>query len=212
MKKAAGDWLILGILQKYPKKDLRNEIAKMCYTDFIRNEKRIGGIEMKKVCGKILAICLLAAALCGCRSYEDVSMILGADVDMAKVMMESDTHGGFHGDGIRYIEFTFADDSFLQKIQADNTWHALPVQEWEITALLYGTEQDGVSYGAALCDDEGAPLFPTVENGYYLFYDRHAESETPFSGTGVLERNSYNFTIALYDADTNMLYYAELDT
>lgn len=139
-------------------------------------------------------------------------MIVGADVDTAKVLLESDTHGGFHGDGIRYLEFAFSDDSFLQKIQEDNTWHALPIQEWEITALLYGAEQDGVSYGAAFCDDDGEPLFPAVENGYYLFYDRNEESETPFDCTGVLERNSFNLTIALYDADTNQLYYAELDT
>lgn len=161
---------------------------------------------------KLLAALLLAGLLCGCRSYEDISVILGADVEPAEVIEEVDTHGGFHGDGVRYIEFAFEDEAFLQTIQADHTWHILPLQEEEITALLYGGEVDGISYGAMITDADGAPLMPEPKSGYYLFYDRHAESASPFESEGVLGRSSLNLTIALYDTETNRLYYAELDT
>lgn len=168
---------------------------------------------MKRKYAFLLTLCLLLGAGCSYRSYEDVSTIVGADVQEAEAILESDTHKeSGHGDGVRYIEFSFPDDTFLQKIQADHTWHSLPAQEWEITAVLYGLEKDDIHYGAMLCDADGAPLLPVVENGYYLFYDRRAEAETPFSSTGILERSSLNFTIALYDTDTNILYYAELDT
>lgn len=167
---------------------------------------------MKRIYCRLLTAILLMGMLCGCRSYEDISVILGAEVDAAEVIAEVDTHGGFHGDGVRYIEFAFADEAFLQKIQADHTWHSLPAQEAEIAALLYGGEVDGISYGAMITDADGAPLLPIVENGYYLFYDRRAEAETPFESEGVLGRSSLNLTIALYDTETNRLYYAELDT
>ncbi len=53
---------------------------------------------------------------------------------------------------------------------------------------------------------------PRVEHGYYYFVDRQAESEQQTSDEQILERVSYNFSIAIYDTDTDTLYYVEADS
>lgn len=162
---------------------------------------------MRKMMKTLVAICVMAVMVSACQSYDDISLMLGADVNSAKVILEDDNHGGFHGDGERYIEFEFEDDSFENTIKADNTWHDFPVKEDAITALLYGLETPEITFGPYLQNN-----MPEVKNGYYFFYDRHAESEDPFDSSEVLERSSLNFTVAVYDADTDKLYYTELDT
>ena len=162
---------------------------------------------MKKMIKGLLVVCAMAILVAACQSYDDISLMLGADVSSAKVISEGDNHGGFHGDGERYIEFAFEDDSFENAIKADNTWHVLPVKENTITALLYGLETVEMTYGPYLDH-----AMPKVEKGYYFFYDRHSESDNPFDSSEVLERSSLNFTVAIYDADTDKLYYTEFDT
>ena len=51
-----------------------------------------------------------------------------------------------------------------------------------------------------------------INKGYYYFLDRHDEAIYYNSDENVLNRFSYNFTIALYNEETNKLYYYELDT
>ena len=162
---------------------------------------------MRKMIRGLMAVCSMAILVSACQSYDDISMMLGADVSFAKVISDSDDHGSFHGDGERYIAFEFEDDSFENTIKEDNTWHPLSVMDDSITALLYGLETSEITYGPYL---ENA--IPEVENGYYFFYDRHSESNDPFDSAEVLERSSLNFTVAVYDAKADKLYYAELDT
>jgi len=45
-----------------------------------------------------------------------------------------------------------------------------------------------------------------------LFVDRHSESKDIHSDIDLFSRHSFNFTIALYDVDSNTLYYYEFDT
>ena len=49
---------------------------------------------------------------------------------------------------------------------------------------------------------------------YYFFFDRHSDATNPKDDSAFLDesRPSYNFTVAIYDSDTNMLYYARVDT
>lgn len=133
--------------------------------------------------------------------------MLGADVSTAEVISDDDSHGGFHGDGERYLEFQFADDSFENTIKKDHTWHALPMQDDVIEALLYGKTMGEITYGPYLQAE-----MPEIEKGYYFFYDRHAEGNDPFDTAKVLGRSSMNFTVALYDTESDTLYFAELDT
>lgn len=54
--------------------------------------------------------------------------------------------------------------------------------------------------------------FPPVQNGCYYFEDRHSRSADPHSDSGLFQRHSFNVTFALYDADTQTLYYCKFDT
>ena len=42
--------------------------------------------------------------------------------------------------------------------------------------------------------------------------DRHSESEDIYDASRILSRNSFNFTILLYDCDTDLMYIVEEDT
>lgn len=157
--------------------------------------------------GGLIAVAVMIVVLAGCQSYEEISMMLGADVSKAEVISKIDFHGGFHGDGERYLEFQFADDTFENTIKKDNTWHALPLQDDSIEALLYGKNIGEITYGPYLQE-----AFPKVEEGYYFFYDRHTESGDPFDTSKVLGRSSMNVTVALYDSEKDLLYFVEMDT
>jgi hypothetical protein len=51
-----------------------------------------------------------------------------------------------------------------------------------------------------------------LNNGVYKFVDRHSEAVDKSDDASLFERHSYNFSIAAYDLDTNILYYFEFDT
>ncbi len=162
---------------------------------------------------------LSAAVLAGCAAppaEASLGKALGLDLAGCTVCMDSDTHGGFHGDGETAATLTWADSSSVEaQIAQSSAWQPLPLPE-ELTAVFYGYtyEEDGWSYGwgPLAVDEDGAPLFPAVENGYYFFLDRHSESAAPESPADLWDRASFNFTAALYDADRGALYYYALDT
>ena len=165
------------------------------------------------------ALLLSAAALAGCAAppaEASLDKALGLDLAGCTVRMDSDTHGGFHGDGETAATLTWEDGSGVEaQIAQNSAWQPLPLPA-ELTAVFYGYayEKDGWSYswGPLAVDEDGAPLFPAVENGYYFFLDRHSESADPESPAALWDRTSFNFTAALYDADRGALYYYALDT
>ena len=165
------------------------------------------------------ALLLSAAALAGCAAppaEASLDEVLGLDLAGCIVDADSDTHGGFHGDGETAVILTWEDGSGVEaQIAQSDAWQPLPLPE-ELTAVFYGYayEEDGWSYswGPLAVDEDGAPLFPTVENGYYFFLDRSDESRNQRSTEGLWNRYSFNFTAALYDTDSGTLYYYELDT
>ena len=124
-----------------------------------------------------------------------------------------DSHSGFHGDGASLQTWTFEDESLLKQIQADSAWKTLPLTE-NLEAVLYGvTYEEGLSVttiGPYVSFSE--EQLPRVEHGYYYFVDCQAESEQQHSDEQIMERASFNFSIAIYDTDTNTLYYVEVDT
>ena len=53
---------------------------------------------------------------------------------------------------------------------------------------------------------------PSIENGYWFFDNRHSNSISPKEDSNLFNQSSFNFTIAVYDIDTQTLYYLEFDT
>lgn len=157
---------------------------------------------MKKfVC--FLALLLLVGCTARQEPLESISEVIGVDVTGGEILEAEDGHGGFHGDGETVVAV------FVPglELSADARWHPLPLSE-NLSAAVYGRQTEAESFG---------PLFPTdavpaVEHGYWFFMDRHAASTDPTDDTNLHSRSSWNFTAAIYDTDTGILYYLELDT
>ena len=169
------------------------------------------------------AVFCMAAALsllltaCGSQTpQEEVSQALGIDVSSGQVISASDDHGGFHGDGTTFVQLQFSDGEALKQIEESGDWEAFPLDR-TAQALVYGvteqtgTEETGIMVyqtGPYLTGEEGDPLVPEIREGYYRLIDRHAKA----GETDLLDRASLNFTLALYDTDTDTLYFCEMDT
>lgn len=150
------------------------------------------------------SLCILAG--CGSSSPQDtVSKGLELDVSEGREVSVYDTHSG-NGDGTSCIVLQFEDTTVLEAIEANTDWGAFPLDE-TVQTLVYGTETENGKMGPFLEDRDGNPLVPNIQNGYYRLIDRHTDK-----GTELLERHSFNFTVGLYDTDSNTLYYCELDT
>lgn len=156
------------------------------------------------------AFSLVCLTACGPKSPQDtIQKALDLDVSGGSEVSCYDTHSG-NGDGTSCIVFHFSNGALLDQIKNDARWIPLPLdQTTEI--LVYGLSSETCSIGPYLTDGDGNTLIPDVENGYYLLIDRQAKDDD-IDGTGLLERGSFNFTLGLYDTDTNTLYFCELDT
>ncbi len=172
---------------------------------------------IRKKWNVISLVMVLLLTMTGCSSEKmnsilsEISKTIGAEVSAGEVMSESDSHGGFHGDGDTIVVIQFADTSFSTQVEENEEWNAMPLTE-NLTALVYGIRKEDGSVGPMIHSGDGTPAIPEVENGYYYFRDRHSQSTDPTDDSGVLGRASYNFTIAIYDTDSKILYYMELDT
>lgn len=147
----------------------------------------------------ILALIFLFSG-CSNNQIKYISNISNLNLDSCKIIKSNDTHGGFLGDGQYFAK--------LECIKLDiNNFKELPVSE-EIQKVL----------DMKSCDSKGCYDFyerynvPKIKNGYYYFYDRHSDSTNHFDDKDLNNRSSWNFTIAIYDEDNNLLYLYVMDT
>lgn len=140
----------------------------------------------------------------------DISEMIGIEISDEDMNMINhiETHGGFHGDGTTFYSMEITDENTVEEIKSE--WNELPLTD-NLTALVYGVKEDTSSIGPYITEG-GETLFPKIENGYYYFYDRHSESKDSSDDADVLNRPSFNFIIAIFDTDTNRLYYCKFDT
>ena len=160
------------------------------------------------------ALAALGLLLGGCSQKDNVSRTLEVDVSGGEVVAQTDTHGGFHGDGTAYLALRFADDALQEQIEASEAWRTFPLDD-TVRALVYGIEEeaDGTSWcvGPYLTDADGEALVPEIEEGYYRLIDHQAE-EGKATGADILHRASFHFALGLYDSREDILYFCELDT
>ncbi len=139
---------------------------------------------------------------------------LGIELDGGEMIYGYDGHGGFHGDGTACIVLSFSEDAVLEQIEKNTAWRPLPLNE-TAHILCYGittqTENGTVSRGPYLTDGHREPYLPPIEKGYYLLLDRQPEAYKQW-GENMLDRPSLNFTLAIFDTETNRLYYCAMDT
>lgn len=123
------------------------------------------------------------------------------------IVEEKDIHGGFHGDGSYYLIMDCSENK-EKALEILSGWKELPLSE-NLSLIMYGGEKDGMAYGYNLAEEA---KIPRVENGYYYFCDRHSESTNSADDSELFNRSSFNFSIAIYDSDTDKMYYFEFDT
>ncbi len=168
---------------------------------------------MKRIILVINTFFILIFLLTACGSQKLQNTILneiGIDVSDGNEISNLDTHGGFHGDGTTYIALNFADDKVLEQIKDSDRWKKFPLDE-TVETLVYGMSDETGSIGPFLTDGEGNALIPDIQDGYYLLIDRQPKQDGA-TRADILHRYSFNFTLGLYDVDTDTLYFCKLDT
>lgn len=152
---------------------------------------------MKKLCAILICLVLVLSG-CGKGDYKDyVSDLCAVDISASTVVSSQDSHGGFNGDGVLAVTFDCTDvsDSALNGMRS---WSSFPLTE-NLRHVVYGGFNDGLS-------------IPEITNGCYFFHDRHSEAVDPSDDSKLFDRYSYNFSLLLFDFDTNMMYLIEVDT
>ena len=132
-----------------------------------------------------LAAVLVLACCAACQGDDALPAVLGVAPKLGQVADHWDDHGGMGNDGSAYWEVAFSSEE------------AAALEGAFLSMSPYLTKQDG------------SPLFPQVEEGYWFFYDKQAGA---YTAEGVKERPSCNFIAALYDPAAQTLYCGELDT
>ena len=152
---------------------------------------------------KILFTFIIIFLLVGCKEYKVSTILKNIEInnETCKIVKQSDSHDYFHGDGEYFAKIKCSKESNLS-----NNWKKLPLTKplEEVTKM-------------ANCSNECKNFYqrykvPKITNGYYYFNDRHYKSTDKFDDTNLNNRASWNFTLALFDIDNNVIYYYEMDT
>lgn len=157
----------------------------------------------KAVLPLILAILCLVYFVFS-RRENQIKRRIGVDISGASPVSEYDTHSG-NGDGVSCSVYDTKDTDIDRQIIKSGKWKSLPADD-TVHTLLWGISDESSKTGPYLFDENEQPLVKYTDNGYYILIDRHS------APGNILERHSFNLTIALYDADRQLLYYCKLDT
>ena len=153
---------------------------------------------------KKLLILIILILFCGCSINSRINEEIEISNRNCKVIEDVDTHGGFLGDGEYFAKIKCKN---LSKKDLSKNWKILPMPR-SITDVL----------SVPFCDERGCKTFyeryniKTDTKGYYYFYDRYSNYEDRYNDHNLNTRSSYNFDIAIYDIEENIIYYYKLDT
>ncbi len=137
------------------------------------------------------------------KSLKRITNSIEINPSSCRLEEEVNTHGGFLGDGDYFAKLSCSKlDDKLSK-----HWKELPLSEpLDKAAKTLQCTGDG-------CKDIYERFnIPNITNGYYYFLDRHGESDNKYDDTNLNSRTSWNYTLAILDKDTNIIYYYALDT
>ena len=123
------------------------------------------------------------------------------------VLEEFEDYGGFPADGSHYLILDCS-ASKQKALDIIKDWNKLPLSE-NLNLAMYGGEKDGVIYGYEFAKEAH---MPKIENGYYIFENSQLKGKDKSDDSELLNRSSFNFEIAVYDCDTDRMYYFEFDS
>lgn len=162
----------------------------------------------------IIGVLLMVLLISGCSIESNQAYIAKQiNIEMLDVLSveHMDDHGGFHGDGQKFAKIEFDKINglnILSQIEKDDRWNKLPLTE-NLNLIMYGGVKDNIEYTDKFAEKLG---IPEMKNGYWYFIDRHSESIQPEKDMELFDRHSFNFTLAMYNANDNILYFFEFDT
>ena len=133
--------------------------------------------------------------------YNFYSSLIEIPIPIFAKMEEKDMHGGFHGDGETLAKFYFSDKQakeLTSNISNNSHWNNLPIPEI-LQECAYNSIDEDIEN-------------PFINNGYWIFLDRHSEAIDKYYYNEIFNRASLNYSIATFDIDSNVLYIYSLDT
>ena len=163
---------------------------------------------MKKIL-KIIGISLLVLLIVyivyihTLRNYFFYSSQIEIQIPLFAKMEEKDTHGGFHGDGEAFVKVYFSNEQaekFINRINENSHWSKLPMPERLQKRVSNARDKE--------------MKIPNIANGYWFFENRHTKAKDKYNYSEMFDSNraSSNFSVAVFDTDTNILYFYALDT
>ncbi len=122
-------------------------------------------------------------------------------------------YGGFPIDGKEYGELSFSDNELEKAILQAPHWKEFPPGNGLLT-IVYGTSWGGPFFvnNSDPLSAPNQPRIPPIEHGYYYFEDELSaeEGKNQWDDSLVFTRgSSRNYTFAIYDADTRILYFGK---
>lgn len=155
----------------------------------------------------VIGVMFLTFNLVSLSEVDYIKKELNLDVSGCNIVQKNDSHGGFHGDGEYFLkaECSEVSNDMINQIVG---WRKMPLSE-NLHIFMYGGKKGSMTYGFEAAKDFG---IPEIENGYYFFIDRFDNNKNLYNDENLLARPAFNFTVALYDLDYNILYYYEIDT
>lgn len=119
-------------------------------------------------------------------------------------MDKKNTHRGFHNDGELLEKIYFSEkqaNNFINSAEKNSNWRQLPITERLHNKVCKHAIDEEMN-------------IPEVSNGYWFVLDRHSVAKDKYNEKDIFneDRYSYNFTIAVFDIEQNVLYIYELDT
>ncbi|MGO4987235.1 hypothetical protein ACTQ46_03045 [Gallicola sp. Sow4_E12] len=169
---------------------------------------------MKKIFIVVGIGIVLLAGLLTFLTKKESKISIDSDINIysGKVVTYEDDHGGFHGDGTTFAVIDFGKENVKDKYKENKEWKPLPLTE-NLEILNYGKKEgEEWSRMPTIADEKIKPLIPRIKNGYYFFKDRHFESKDPKDDTDLFNRTSMNFIFAVFDEDSNKMYYYKFDS
>lgn len=168
--------------------------------------------RLLKIIGVIIVCIVLTACFgIGDNYLKDLSKETNLDITRGDVISEADSHGGFHGDGTKIMVLQFMEPLPEEEMVENEKWYELPLPS-ELESVVYGKTEGNHTSGPYIGYQSVGIKIPEITNGYYYFKDRYPEAIDPYDYSEVLGRGAFNFTILIYDRDTDLLYICEEDT
>lgn len=170
-----------------------------------REENKITAKTFVPIISGLLAVILLLL-LKPINNYTDITTpYFGFTKKDFSVIEELDTHGGFQGEDSHYLILDCSDNK-EKALEIVRDWKKLPLSK-NLNHIMYGEED--INFEINLAEEAH---IPKIENGYYIFVDSQAEGKDNGDDSELFNRYSFNFEIAIYDCDTDRMYYFEFDT